>query len=54
MSDMKHTALLFIAVLLLASCGSNDRGAGTDAATYIPDAPDYADSGTPARLVRQQ
>ena len=44
MSDMKHTALLFIAVLLLASCGSNDRGAGTDAATYIPDAPDYADA----------
>lgn len=30
--------------LLLASCGSNDRGAGTDAATYIPDAPDYADA----------
>ena len=44
MSDMKHTALLFIAVLLLASCGSNDRGAGTDAATYIPDAPNYADA----------
>ena len=44
MSDMKHTALLFIAVLLLASCGSNDRGVGTDAATYIPDAPDYADA----------
>ena len=30
--------------LLLASCGSNDRSAGTDAATYIPDAPDYADA----------
>ena len=30
--------------LLLASCSSNDRGAGTDAATYIPDAPDYADA----------
>ena len=30
--------------LLLASCDSNDRGAGTDAATYIPEAPDYADA----------
>ena len=44
MSDMKHTALLFMAALLLASCTHNDRGAGTDAATYIPDAPDYADA----------
>ena len=41
---MKHTALLFMAALLLASCNHNDRGAGTDAATYIPDAPDYADA----------
>ena len=30
--------------LLLASCGSNDKSTSKDAATYIPDAPDYADA----------
>ena len=41
----KLTSCIGVFLLLwLASCSHNDKGAGTDAATYIPDAPDYADA----------
>lgn len=40
---LKYCIGVFL-LLWFTACGSNDRGAGTDAATYIAEAPDYADA----------